>query len=68
MRLRNRSGEVDGGELVVPGDGLSEDGPVRRHEVDDAVGEAGVAEDLVDLVVGEDGRVGVDVLHSHLGH
>ena len=55
--LRNRAREVDGGQLVVPRNGLAEDGPVRRDKVDDAVGEAGGAEDFVDLVVGEDGRV-----------
>ena len=41
----------------MAGDGLAEDGPVGRDEVDDAVGEAGVAEDLVDLVVGKHRRV-----------
>ena len=35
----------------MAGDGLSEDGAVGWDKVDDAVGEAGVAEDLVDLVV-----------------
>ena len=41
----------------MAGDGLSEDGAVGWDKVDDAVGEAGVAEDLVDLVVGEDSGV-----------
>ena len=41
----------------MAGDGLSEDGSVGRHEVDEAVRESGLFEDLVDPVVGQDGRV-----------
>ena len=39
------------------GDSFAKNGPVGGHEVHHAVGEPGVPEDLVDEVVGHDGRV-----------
>ena len=41
----------------MSGYGFAEDWPVGRDKVDDAVGESGVAEDFVDLVVGQYGSV-----------
>ena len=54
---RHAAREVDGGEVGVRRHGLAEHRAVSRHKVDHAVWEAGVTEDLVDEIVGEDGRV-----------
>ena len=55
--LRDGAGEVDGCQLRVRGHGFAEDGTVGGEEVDHAVREPGVAEDLVDQVVGDDSGV-----------
>ena len=54
---RHGSSEVDCGQLGVAGDHLAEHGAVAGEEVDEALGEASLAEYLVDQVVGEDRRV-----------
>ena len=41
----------------MPGDHLPEHGAVTREEVDQAVREAGLLENLVDQVVGKNGSV-----------
>ena len=54
MHLRNRSGEVDGRQFRMCGDGFAKDWSVGWNEVNDAIGETGVTEDLVNQMVGQD--------------
>ena len=54
---RHGSSEVDCGQLGVAGDHLAEHGAVAGEEVDEALGEASLAEYLVDQIVGENGGV-----------
>ena len=54
MRLRNRSGEVDGRQFRMCGDGFAKDWSVGWNKVNDAIGETGVTEDLVNQMVGQD--------------
>ena len=47
----HRPGEVNRGELGVTGHHLPEHGAVRGEEVDKAVGETSLLEDLIDEIV-----------------
>lgn len=55
--LRAAAGEIEPAEVLGAGDGVSEDGPVRRHELHDVGREPGFQQDLVDGVAGEQGGV-----------
>lgn len=55
--LRDAAGEVDPGQVWGGGDGVPEDGPVCRQEVDDVWRESTVPQDGVDGVAGGHGSV-----------
>ena len=57
LNLRNGSCKVDGRQFRMRRDGFAKDRAVGRNKVDDAVGESGVTEDLVNQVVGQNGCV-----------
>lgn len=55
--VHDAAGEIEPAEVLGAGDGVSEDGPVRRHKLHDVGREPGFQQDLVDGVVGEHGGV-----------
>lgn len=66
--VRHAAGEIEPAEVLGARDGVSEHGPIRRHELHDVRREPSFEEDLVDSVAGEQGSVtGLPQHHVSLG-